>query len=351
MRVQRQWSRPGLLPLALALLIALGLGGHPPPAGAAALRVAVISDLNGSYSSTHYEPAVSAAVRRIIELEPDLAISTGDMVAGQRLHPPLAAPAVAAMWTAFNAAVTEPLVAARIPLAITPGNHDASAYENFVLERDAYRRQWLDRKPSVKFVDEVRYPFNYAFSVGDVLFISLDVTRVGAIDDGQRRWLDQLLARETGRFRRRIVFSHLPIYPFTQGRETEVSADHELERVLRSHGVELYLSGHHHAFYPGYRDGVRFVSQACLGAGPRALIGTTARSTRALTLIEIPDEGPIIVRALAAPGFVHEIDRATLPRSITSRFGTLVRDDLAGQLPVSRGAIPSPAIVPASRQP
>lgn len=351
MRAQRQCFRHGAFALALGLVVALGLGGRPLPADAATLRVAVISDLNGSYGSTHYEPTVSAAVRRLVELEPDLAISTGDMVAGQRLHPPLAAPAVAAMWAAFDAVVTEPLVAARIPLAVTPGNHDASAYETFALERDAYRRHWLDRKPPVHFVDDAKYPFHYAFSVGDVLFVSLDVTRVGAIDDGQRLWLDQLLAREAGRFRHKIVFSHLPIYPFTQGRETEVSADHVLERVLRSHGVELYLSGHHHAFYPGYRDGVRFVSQACLGAGPRALIGTPARSRRALTVIEIPDQGPIVVRALAAPGFVDEIDRATLPRSITSRFGTLVRDDLARHAPASRGAIPSPAAVPASRQP
>jgi hypothetical protein len=126
-----------------------------------------------------------------------------------------------------------------------------------------------------------------------------------------------------------VVFSHLPVYPFTHGRETEVSADHALEEILRRHGVELYLSGHHHAFYPGYHQGVRFVSQACVGAGPRPLIGETARSTRAITLLEIPDKGPIAVRAFAAPDFRREIDRSTLPVSIVSRYGTLMRDDLA----------------------
>jgi len=312
---------------ALALVLGLALAVWPA-ASHAALRVAVISDLNGSYGSTKYEPTVSAAVQRIVELKPDLVISTGDMVAGQRLHPPLASSAVSAMWSSFHATVTEPLATARIPLAVTPGNHDASAHEAFSLERESFRREWLARKPAVRFVDDVGYPFRYAFAAGDVLFVSLDVTRVGVIDADQRRWLEQLLARDAARFRHRIVFSHLPVYPFTQGRETEVSADHELERFLRKHGVEMYLSGHHHAFYPGYRNGIRFVSQACLGAGPRALLGTSARSMRAITLLEISDDGHLTVRALAAPEFKQEIDLSSLPRSIPTRFGTLIRDDL-----------------------
>jgi hypothetical protein len=49
-----------------------------------ALRVAVISDLNGDYGSTDYEAEVDEAVSSICALNPDLVISTGDMVAGQR---------------------------------------------------------------------------------------------------------------------------------------------------------------------------------------------------------------------------------------------------------------------------
>lgn len=315
-------------------------------AAAEVLRVAVISDLNGSYGSTQYEPAVTHAVRRLVEMRPDLVISTGDMVAGQRLHPPLSPPVVAAMWSAFHAAVSDPLAAARVPLAVTPGNHDASAYGTFAREREAYREQWLARRPAVQFVDDAHYPFRYAFALGSTLFVSLDVTRVGALDDPQLRWLDALLVREAPRFRHRVAFSHLPVHPFAQGRETEVSADHALERLLRRHGVTLYLSGHHHAFYPGYRDGIRFVGQACLGAGPRPLLGTSGRSDRAITLLEIPDDGPIRVEALAAPEFRQRIPRASLPARIVSRYGTLVRDDLA----VLRPARPAgdPARVPAA---
>jgi len=335
-----------------ALLVVLALAGAGWPAAAlATLRVAVISDLNGSYGSTQYEASVATAVKRLVELRPDLVISAGDMVAGQRLHPPLAAPAVTAMWASLHASVSEPLAAARIPLAVTPGNHDASAYPTFALERETFRREWLARKPAIRFLDDAQYPFRYAFVLGDVLFVSLDVTRVGALDAEQKRWLDALLGREGGRYTHRVVFSHLPVYPFTHGRETEVTADHDLEQILRRHAVGLYLSGHHHAFYPGYRQGIRFVSQACLGAGPRALLGAAGRSERAITLLEFPATGPVVVRALAAPAFTREIDRASLPRSISSRYGTLLRDDLRELPAVPRTASARTSTSPASIHP
>lgn len=299
----------------------------PLAVAAAPLRVAVVSDLNGSYGSTTYDPAVVGTVRRLVEMHPDLVISTGDMVAGQRLHPPLDGPALLKMWQAFHVVVSEPLREAGVPLAVTPGNHDASAYAGFVLERGIFREQWRDRTSGLNFVDRADYPFRYAFSEAEVLFISLDVTRVGALDAGQLRWLDDLLTREGGRFRHRVVFSHLPIYPFTQGRETEVSADHELEWLLRRHDVELYLSGHHHAFYPGYHEGIRHIGQACLGAGARSLIGDSSKAPRAVTWLEF-DEDAVRVSALVAPALQRRIDVSTLPREIRSRYGRLVRDDL-----------------------
>ena len=86
----------------------------------ASLRVAVISDLNGSYGSTDYRSTVSAAINRIIAINPDLVISTGDMVAGQR-RPHLSEEELGAMWRAFHRTVTEPLHEAGIALAVTPG--------------------------------------------------------------------------------------------------------------------------------------------------------------------------------------------------------------------------------------
>ncbi len=306
------------------------------------LRVIIISDLNGSYGATRYEATVDTAISRIVELKPDLVISTGDMVAGQR-RPHLTRDEVERMWQAFHTHISEPLHAAGIPLAVTPGNHDASAYDGFNLERTIYSEQWLPRRPGVTFLDTTGYPFYYAFTLGNVLFISLDATIVGQLPETQMAWLRQLLARHGADYQRRVVFSHMPLWPFAQGREKEFIGDPVLQALLEEAGVELYLSGHHHAFYPGVSGGITFVSQACLGAGPRRLIGTENHSARSFTLLEFPAVG-IQVSAYEAPQFQSLVDWSSLPAHIHSSAAELLRADLETGVNVTPGTIATPPI-------
>ena len=313
------------LPCSIIILL---LACLPALAGAGeTLRVAVISDMNGSYGSTRYEAAVDGAMARILELKPALVISTGDMVAGQR-KPHLAQDAVESMWRAFHGHVSDLLASAGIPLAVTPGNHDGSAYAGFGLERIMYAEQWAARRPKVSFVNDAGYPFHYAFEFGNTLFISLDATVVGHLPPQQMDWLRQLLAEHGPTYQRRIVFSHVPLWPFAQGREREYIGDHELQTLLETADVDLFLSGHHHAFYPGASNGIAFVSQSCLGAGPRRLLGTDERSKQSFTLIELTDDA-IRIAAYAAPDFEEAIDWTTLPTHIRSSAAELMRADLA----------------------
>ncbi len=324
---QQAWVLVGARAFALLtfLLLLAGLG----PVAAEPIRVAVISDLNGSYGSTRYEASVDGAVKRILQLKPDLVISTGDMVAGQR-KPHLSRPQVEAMWAAFHAHVSSPLEAAGIPLAVTPGNHDGSAYDGFAAERRIYAEQWGKRKPALGFLDDAHYPFYYAFAVGDALFVSLDATTVGHLSAEQLRWLRDLLDRHGGEYAQRIAFSHVPLWPFAQQRERDFIGDPELERLLQRADVKLYLSGHHHAFYPGHKDGVHYVGQSCLGAGPRKLIGTSERSPQSFTLIEL-DDGDLRLGAFKAPDFTRPIDWDTLPTRIRSQAADLIRADLSAR--------------------
>lgn len=286
----------------------------PPP-----LHLAVISDLNDSYGSTTYSRAVSDAVARIIELGPDLVLCTGDMVAGQQ-----AGLDYGAMWDGFHEAVTEPLTDAGIPLAVTPGNHDASGYPAFEGEREIYADEWAARRPSgVDFRDDRQYPLHYSFSMGTALFVSLDDTVVGRLDADQHAWLDGELAAGAD-FPVKIVFGHLPIRPFTQGRENEILDDADLEQTLADRGVSLFLSGHHHGYFPGRHAGLRQVSMACLGAGSRRLVGEDSVSKLAFGWIEIADGAVTSVEAYAAPDFTAPILRETLPE----RVGVVARDDL-----------------------
>jgi 3',5'-cyclic AMP phosphodiesterase CpdA len=297
------------------------------PAAAEELRVAVISDLNGAFGTIGYHRDLHRAVRRIIELEPDIVLSTGDMIAGQRSSP-LPAGRLEAMWRAFHATVTEPLARAGIPLAVTPGNHDASAYEPFTEERNFYRMEWGTRSSELDLVDTGTFPFNYAFQKAGVLFISLDVTTIGAVAEATLRWLDSVLQATAGRYRRTVVFSHVPLWPFASAVADETSLDERLRALLKAGGVDVYLSGHHHAFYPAVADGIVFVSQPCLGAGPRDLIGSVIGSrARGFTFMRIRDE-VLQIAALAAPEFDREIDWQTLPPRIDAAGVQLVRADL-----------------------
>jgi hypothetical protein len=305
------------------LLVALWLG-LAGTAQAEPLRIAVISDLNGSYGSTDYAPRVSAAIDAIIALKPDLVLSTGDMVAGQR-RPHLSDRELRAMWRAFHAAVSDPLQRAGIPLAVTPGNHDGSAYAGFAHERRIYAEEWRARRPAVAFVGGT-YPFSYAFDLGDTRFVSLDATTVGPLP---RDEMDGLRAMLTGGPDTRIVFSHLPIWPFAEGRRTEVIGDRAVAGLMTELGVDLHLSGHHHAFYPGAVGALAVVSQACLGSGSRALLGSREKSPHAITILDIDARGKIAVHALLGPTFKRAIAIDTLPRAINGPEQRIRRLDLS----------------------
>lgn len=294
-------------------------------------RIVVISDLNGSYGSTSYNSDVHSAVDAIISMQPDLVLSTGDMVAGQR-RPHLSESEIKAMWQAFHAAVTDPLASAGIPLAVTPGNHDGSAYRGFEKEREIYRYEWLQRQPDLAFSDASGYPFFYSFDIGPARIVSLDATRVGALDAEQ---MDGLKSAFDDAGPARIVFGHLPIWPFAQGRDNEIIGDPDLAPLLLSIGVDLHLSGHHHAFFPGQVDGLSVVSQAEMGGGSRRLIGSSERSGRSMTLIEIAETGEIAISALRAPDFRRRVDVGLLPVEIRGRDRVIYRLDTVSTEDVS----------------
>lgn len=309
--------------LVLGLLMALaGLAAQAEP-----FRIAVISDLNGSYGSTDYAPEVDAAVARIIALRPDLVISAGDMVAGQRRDPPFKTPEIAAMWAAFHAHVTDPLRAEGLPLLVTPGNHDASAFPGFEAERDAFLGTWTERSPAVEIIDGERYPFRYAVSQAGVLLIGLDVTVPGPLPAEETDWLRAMLRDEAKRHRAVIVFAHLPVWPVSVGRETDIIGDPAFLALMREGGVDAFLSGHHHAWYPAEGGGVALLSMPRLGSGGRRIIGMAEPAPKGFAMIEIGDDGAVAASAFLPPRFDAAVDPATLPPAIGTGAARLPRRD------------------------
>lgn len=287
------------------------------------VTIAVVSDLNGSYGSTTYQAEVHAATAAVVAMQPDVVLSTGDMVAGQQ-----AGLDYLAMWAGFHAAVSDPLAAAGIPFAVSPGNHDASAYGGFENERQIYVDEWSARKPALEWLDDTAWPLYYSFTMQSVLFVALDSTTIGPLSAAQMAWIDEQLVAGADR-PVKILYGHVPLYPFAQGREDEVIGDPALEEMLVEHGVSMFVSGHHHAYYPGRRDELGLVSMACLGAGPRALIGEGATSARSILRIDVSSDGEIaVLDALGGAGFDEPIARDTLPPSLTHGGVTITRDDL-----------------------
>jgi hypothetical protein len=299
------------------------------------LRIGVISDLNSAYGSKTYLPEVRGAVDALIHrVRPDVVLITGDMVAGQA-----AGLAYGDMWRSFHKTVTGPLTAAGIPVAPAPGNHDASGYAVYAGERAEYARQWTsaERVPAVEFVDRSHYPFRYSFQKGGVFFVALDATMPGKLTSDQRAWVDSQLT--SSKVKLKIGYGHLPLHPVAHGRLSEVLGDRELEASFASRGLTAYLSGHHHAYYPGAASGFLQVAMPCLGGGPRPLVGAGRTSPKALVVIDVEDGRVTRVDALESPSFSTSIDRTRLPKRIVHGAHRLERDDIAGLAPAASGAI------------
>lgn len=289
------------------------------------LHVIVISDLNGSYGSLDYRQDVHRAVEEIIARRPDVVLSTGDMVAGQREGLDYRG-----MWQGFHEAVTIPLKEAGIPFLITPGNHDGAGTPRFAHERAIFVDEWEIHRPKVTFVDDTHYPTRYSAVVGPVFFISLDSTTVGPLSRDQMRWLEVQLKRAAN-YPVKIVFGHVPLYAVAYNKQREIIGDPALEALFNKHGVQAYISGHHHAYYPGARGSLRLVSMPCLGSGLRRLIATNqGYSPRGFVEFVAAEGGLYDLDSWKGPDFKEVVSRDELPAKIGLAKGPLVRDDLLG---------------------
>jgi predicted MPP superfamily phosphohydrolase len=279
-------------------------------------RVVVISDFNGSYGSVKYGPQVHSAIKKVTELNPDIVISTGDMVAGQK-----SGLDYQSMWDAFNQAVTIPLLNKSIPFAITVGNHDGSGYSQYSLEREFFVKQWNRYKADLNYLDDSNYPLYYSFEVNEMLFISIDTTLVGNLSKSQLIFLQQQLSLYNNK-KHKFIFTHVPMFQFNQDSINESYFDNNILSLIKQYNVQFYLTGHQHTYYPGFFDGTHHISQACLGAGARKLIGSDVVSARAITVIDLYDTHSEVF-ALYGDQFEKRVDHATLPQSLTSKNKTL----------------------------
>ena len=270
------------------------------------LKIAVISDINGSYGTVGYSPTVKAAIQDIISKDYDFVLSPGDLVAGQR-----AGLDYDRMWKSFHYEVGDVFFDNNLEFIFAPGNHDASAFEGHFLERQAYARAFANRKPRAELLEGSHFPFYYAVIIRDVLVVALDITRPINDNDPQLAWLEKTLQTQA---RARLVLGHFPLSPLNFSQFWEVASSPKLLDILQKSPSTLYISGHHHIYYPGHIGELRTIAMPALGSGPRSLMGAPA--TAGYVQIVIPPQAPPRVTALIAPEFDHMINIQTLPQQV-----------------------------------
>ncbi len=136
------------LPLLLGLAPTAAQDVSPTP-----FRVVLLSDFNGPYGATTYPAALGRVMDRVVnEWRPDLLLSAGDVIGGQKLG--LTDATRRAMWAAFDRDVAGRLRNAGIPYAFAVGNHDGSAARDrqgrfvFAADRDALAAYWAGDRSS-----------------------------------------------------------------------------------------------------------------------------------------------------------------------------------------------------------
>lgn len=326
-----------LPPEIAAIVASAGPNGlYNPPRGD--VRLAVISDLNSAYGSTDYDPDVDKGITLLPFWKPDMVVCSGDMVAGQ--SPTLTLAQIRAMWAAFDDHVAAPLREANFPYGFTIGNHDASGAKGvgdsflFQRERDLAAEYWNNpaHDPGVEFIDRDEFPFYYTFKLQDIFFLAWDGSS-SKIPPEKLAWVEKALASpEAQQAKLRILLGHLPLYAVAVGRnspgEVLENAD-RLRAMLEKYNVHTYISGHHHAYYPGHRGKMQFLHMGILGSGPRPLIDSQLPPWKAMTILDVDFESPEKTTYTTYDiKTLQLIETETLPRFLLGHNGILMRRDV-----------------------
>lgn len=226
-----------------------------------------------------------AVVERILTLDPDFVLHTGDLVEHGYSS---------AEWQDFFD--TERELMAHAPLFPTMGNHEG----NLSVYRDLFYLPGNERW--------------YSFDYGHAHFICLQVDNIADLtpEGEQIRWLQSDLASTDQPWR--IVFFHVPPYSCLGENQDEVRTRQALASLLTEHGVQLVINGHHHNYQRLSVAGVTYVVTGGGGA-PLYSLTETAPELRAAAVeyhaVLLTFDGPTLTAEAVSTGG-EELDRFTI---------------------------------------
>ena len=298
---------------------------HIPPKPT---RIAVISDLNSSYGSVHYNETITKVIKELAVIKPDIILCGGDMVAGQKRT--LTEENILQMWKSFKETVLDPIQQLNIPFGFTLGNHDASP--TFHTDRRIANEFWKENEAATNldFADSSHYPFYFSYIKENIFFMSWDASAAKVPEEVYHWMKAQLKTDIATKARLRILVGHLPLYPIVDAKnkpgEVNAAADSSLA-FFKENGIDLYISGHQHAFYPAGKNGFSLLNAGAIGEGERKIMGHHENARKAYTIIEVPVHSPrSFTYTTYDPVIDKMIDPAALPDSVTGFNGTVIKE-------------------------
>lgn len=296
-----------------------------PESSDKALKIMVISDLNASYGALSYSPDITAVINRIKTIKPDIILCGGDMVAGQKAS--LTAAHIDSMWNAFNQTVLKPISNLKIPFGFTLGNHDASP--GFSKDRAAAGTFWNNQidNTHLDFADHTHYPFYFSYVKNNVFFISWDAASA-KIEPEVLTWMKlQLKSKAARNAGFRILLGHLPLYAIVADKNKPGEVNENADKALgffKENGIDMYISGHQHAYFPAHKNGVLLFNAGCIGNGPRPILGHQEPAKKAYSILEIPVKSPKkFIFNTFMPESNSPITLSSLPDSVTGFNGAV----------------------------
>ena len=122
---------------------------------------------------------------------------------------------------------------------------------------------------------------------------------------------------------------HLPLYAVAVGKNKfgdVLTETEKLQNLLEKYNVHLYISGHHHAYFPGYKGNLKLLHTGALGSGPRVLLNSNLPPRNTLTVLDInlePNQSFYTTYDLKTMRVVHLQE---LPEKITGLNGWVLRE-------------------------
>ena len=303
------------------------------------IRLLIISDLNSSYGSTNYQIQVEKTIPLIPEWQPDLLLCAGDMIAGQKLS--LTEENIQAMWDGFDRYIATPLRQVKQPFGITIGNHDASGYlkksgDRYMYEKERRQAQIYWRKHqndlNINFLEADGFPFYYSFIHKEIFYLIWDASTFD-IPTKQLKWVEKsLTSSQAQNAKMRIVMGHLPLYAVGVGRNKfgdVLNKAEKLQTLLEKYNVYLYISGHHHAYFPGYKGNLKLLHAGALGSGPRVLLNSNLPPKNTLTVLDIDLEQNQSFYTTYDMKTMTVFNPQELPEKITGFNGWVLREPKA----------------------